>query len=346
MKLKNVAKILLFLLLFVGLFAWLNQITTPDRTGDLPWDEFYSLPNDTLDIVILGSSKANHTYNPLIINEALGLDAYCLSAHGIGLDESYYALKEAFKTQSPKIVVLELYSAKPTGDKKNERAPLHRAYDAMHFSLNKARGILSKVPLDESLEYFIPFTINHSNWKTLSFKDMFRDKASGYTRYFGYYLVEYSIDQSEFITLPENYMVDTRTILPDDDTMATLARITALCQANDAQLVYVVSPGYGEDLFGYEDLHRLVNGLTPYAQAEGILIWDYHRLLVDGEMQYMDFTDSHHTNTLGADKVSRAFAEDIESAFADLLADYTQDWDIADMLASYEEEYKKLSDAQ
>ena len=274
MRIKHTVKILLLFLLFFGLLFWLNQITTPDRVGDAPWEEYYALPDDTLDVLIVGSSKVNHTFNPVVINNALELDAYSLSAHGIGMDESYYALREAFKTQSPKIVALELYSAKPVTENSNDRAPLHRVYDAMRLSPNKTDAILSKVPLKESLEYFIPFTINHSRWKDLSFQDflLFGEKAS-YTRFLGYYIVEYNVAPSEFTIPPQDYMDDTTKIMPDSGTMQTLERITDLCKENGAQLVYVVSPGYGEEKFGYADMHRLVNGLTPYAEAEGIAIW-------------------------------------------------------------------------
>ncbi len=344
MRIKHTVKILLLFLLFFGLLFWLNQITTPDRVGDAPWGEYYALPDDTLDVLFVGSSKVNHTFNPVVINNALEMDAYSLSAHGIGMDESYYVLREAFKTQSPKIVALELYSAKPVAENSNDRAPLHRVYDDMRLSPNKAEAILSKVPIKESLEYFIPFTINHSRWKDLSFQDFFLlgRKAPAYTRFFGYYIVEYNVPPSEFTIPPQDYMDDTAKIMPDSGTMQTLERITALCKENGAQLVYVVSPGYGEEKFGYADMHRLVNGLTPYAEAEGIMIWDYHRLLLDGEMQYQDFTDSHHTDTLGADKVSRAFAEDVGYTFDGLLAGCTQDWDISEMAEKYTGIFEEL----
>jgi len=346
MRIKHVVKLIIFLLLFIGLFAWINKITEPNRIGYVPWEEYYSLPRDTLDVLILGSSKVNHTYNPVVIDQELNVDAYSLSSHGMGLAEMYPILKEAFKTQSPKIVAIELYSISVESVNMPDRARWHRAYEEMHFSLNKATAILSQVPLNESLEYFLPFEINHSEWKTLSLKKMLllEGQPDFYTRYFGYYIIEYCMEKDKFVALPVDYLADKTQMEIPEDKMDIIKRINALCKDYNAELVFVVSPSVSAEKFGYVQMHQLVNGIRPYADSEGIEVFDYNTMLLDGELTYYDFTDAHHTSTLGADKVSKAFAGDLKHTFPALLSGCTGDWDISEEAEEYISILERLKD--
>lgn len=338
MRKKKWIKLTLFTILFIVLFSWISNATTPERIGEVTWDEYYGLSNNSVDVLIIGSSKVNHTYNPLIINQAMGLDSYCLSGHGMGIDGSYYVLKEAFKSQSPKVVVLELYSAIPKDDKAFATSGLRLAIDKMNFSVNKATAILSNVPLEDSLPYFVPFTNNHTRWKEMSFQDFFNynSKVSSFQRYFGYYAVNNCVDEADFEPLIPDYLSDNSIYPHLDKEKAVLKKITALCEKNGAELVYVVSPYFGTKKFSYVQMHQVVNGIRDDAEADGIPIIDYNTMLLSGDLTHCDFTDPNHTNTLGAEKVSLALVDSLMGLFPDLAIRCLQDIDISEQLSEYQ----------
>ena len=65
-------------------------------------DSFHSLPEDTLDIVVLGSSNAQYSYVPEYTYLDDNLYSYVLGSACQPIKVSYEMLKEALKTQKPK----------------------------------------------------------------------------------------------------------------------------------------------------------------------------------------------------------------------------------------------------
>ncbi len=72
-------------------------------------DAFRNLEEDSLDILVLGSSHAYVDINPAVLWSEYGIAAYDLCGSNQPMWNTYYYLKEALKTQTPKVVVLEAY---------------------------------------------------------------------------------------------------------------------------------------------------------------------------------------------------------------------------------------------
>ena len=71
------------------------------------WNYFYELPKNSLDILILGNSHAYSTYDPNIIDAICQTNSYVLAANSQKLEQTFFNLKEALKSQNPKIVVIQ-----------------------------------------------------------------------------------------------------------------------------------------------------------------------------------------------------------------------------------------------
>ena len=69
-------------------------------------DGFYSLDNNTLDVVFIGSSNIHCNVNPNVIWHEYGITSYDYSCDQQELGTSYYYLQQVFETQSPKVVFL------------------------------------------------------------------------------------------------------------------------------------------------------------------------------------------------------------------------------------------------
>ena len=61
----------------------------------------------TIDLLVVGDSESYTTVSPMQLWQEQGITAYVCGKPGQKIQESYYALKTAFKTQSPKMVLLE-----------------------------------------------------------------------------------------------------------------------------------------------------------------------------------------------------------------------------------------------
>ena len=70
---------------------------------------FYEMEEDTVDVLLLGSSQMGAGLNPQDIYDEAGIRSYNLASNNQPLWVSYYWLREALNYQSPKVVVLDCY---------------------------------------------------------------------------------------------------------------------------------------------------------------------------------------------------------------------------------------------
>ena len=73
--------------------------------------EFYNMEKDTVDVLFLGTSHSYCGFSPQDFYDLHGIRSYNLGSSRQGIWLSYYWLKEALKTQKPKIVVKEVHYA-------------------------------------------------------------------------------------------------------------------------------------------------------------------------------------------------------------------------------------------
>ena len=71
--------------------------------------DFYALPENSLDVLILGSSHAMCTFDPMRIEASLGKSAFNLGTALQQPDTAYYLLREALKTQKPEFLIYDVY---------------------------------------------------------------------------------------------------------------------------------------------------------------------------------------------------------------------------------------------
>ena len=160
---KKVIKIISFLLCFTVLFLGL-QFAFDLVNG--AWKSacgFYKLENNSVDALFLGSSQMLLGVNAQKMYEEYGIRAYDFGAYGQRLATSYYYLQEAFKTQSPKIVAVEVSGVFWSDDVGEANLALN--YPLMPLSKEKYASLkwLLEDPW-QSAWRCIPFLISHSMW--------------------------------------------------------------------------------------------------------------------------------------------------------------------------------------
>ncbi len=112
----KVVSSLLLLLIFVLVYSYIGSTfkQAADKNKTNPWDksrfhDFYAMKKDSLDLLFIGSSHSYCTFDPEIIDQELNINSYQLGMPSQLPDASYYTLREALRSQSPKTVVMEVY---------------------------------------------------------------------------------------------------------------------------------------------------------------------------------------------------------------------------------------------
>lgn len=104
---KNIVRILCFCML-LGLVLWKTDSVLAVKYGDgiYGMTRFYQLDNETVDVLILGSSHAFEDVNTGVLWEQHGMASYVLAGSVQLMWNTYYYLKEALKTQTPQLIIL------------------------------------------------------------------------------------------------------------------------------------------------------------------------------------------------------------------------------------------------
>ena len=147
--LKKKNRIILFLLIFVLLMGTCSagiQIVAKNINGSVSGRSrvFASVSAEkehTIDLLVAGDSESYTSVSPMDLWDKTGIAAYDCGQPGQRIQETYYVLKTAFRTQSPKMVLLETNTMfRDPGFLKNLQMSLRgkhcltvRAYCKMHI---------------------------------------------------------------------------------------------------------------------------------------------------------------------------------------------------------------------
>ncbi|WP_179333995.1 hypothetical protein [Winogradskyella costae] len=110
-------------ILFLGVILFviynIDQYFVEDSVDFRKYFFFYKKPSNSLDAIIIGNSHAHCGLNSNIISAKCNLNTYNLSMAGTNLNEMYSSLKEALKTQTPKLVIVENFAFLAPGQPQN-----------------------------------------------------------------------------------------------------------------------------------------------------------------------------------------------------------------------------------
>ena len=246
-------------------YNYLNKIF---RTPDVDYnDSFHNMPEDSVDVIVLGSSHAQYSFVPSFFYEDTGLYSYVLGSAFQPLKVSYQMLREALKTQNPEMVILEVYTACLDEETVNDTRYTIAEYQMRGEEKYNTIDFIEDE--DKRKEYYNDFLNNHNNWKNvenidelLSFNTDI-DSLFGYVQNNAYYPFEnywYSFKYDEDLDIS----------LKDDDLNA-LNDIYSLCDENDIQLLLYMVP---------------MDNMTQTAQSYLHKVWDWAN---EKRLNYLDF---------------------------------------------------------
>lgn len=285
-----------FAVLAAVVLGLLGNILRPAHTTyGSTWNAFLAEPKDSIDVLFLGSSYAYCDWNPGAMYGESGLTGYVMAGGEQTVGITYYYLKEALKTQSPSVVVMEgssLFFERYEGF-----TQINVGY--MPWGANKLGAIFefSQPELRTGLLFDLYFY--HDRWKELTAADVKKalpayrgDDLKGHTPVEGVFVSETGVPAvSGVMRSEEDYL----------DNLRTFERIAALCREEGIDLIVTVNPTYGQftqEIYSRIEADVLAAGATRFvswANAFDEIGLDAERHLYDGD----------HLNREGAVVLSR-----------------------------------------
>lgn len=177
---KSILKKIVATLAFLGILGFVIYILNTTlqvkyEDGVLTMQDFYKYPENSVDVILLGSSHLGSNVDPTQLYEEYGLASYCLWGSAQPTWNTYYFLKEALKYQKPKLVVLETYVVAQDNDTTGY-GTLIKSTSGMRLSDNRYDAIRNSITnFDEiGTEVFLGWPTYHTRYNELSEQDFKR----------------------------------------------------------------------------------------------------------------------------------------------------------------------------
>ena len=260
---------------------------------------FYAEKRNDIDMVVLGSSNSFCTVNPLILYEEYGIAAYDFGSSSQPMHISVLYLKEALKTQKPKVVALEVNMLAGSSISSKNEAAFRWGFTDIPLSVDKLKCIYQSVDAVDAdfFSYVFPIFRYHDRWKELSKLDYtyFCQDKTNYTK--GYQETQRI---SEYPINLDSYDYDEGEAWIEEESIACLDEMVQLCGKKDVELFLFKAPN--------ENWHRYdTEAVRALAEERGLKFVDYNELYHSGELALdpaADFRDRGHLNDSGARKVT------------------------------------------
>lgn len=287
-KWKVVFRCISFFLILIILLLGCSYVVTPKNNQKAFGMDMVSAngilgeKENTIDVLFVGDSESYCTFSPMRIWEQYGYTSYVCGTPLQPLYDSSRFVHQAFKTQKPKVVVLETNA-------------IFRKYGLGSFLFSKGQSYFS------ILRY-------HNRWKNLSVND-FGSKIS-YT-----WTDDYKGFQYDTKVVPANnkdymrYSAETEEI-PKVNQLEIL-EIKEFCQKNGAQLIFVSTPSTKN--WNY----KRHNSAQAFADEHDIPYLDMNLLddlVIDWDKDTKDAGD--HLNYSGALKTTDYYGRYLKDQFS------------------------------
>ncbi len=130
----------------------------------------YAQPENSIDVVFLGSSHIHYGVNTAYLWKEHGVAAYDYSSAEQPLWMTYYWIREFLKTQHPKLIVIDLFSPASFTEDFQYDFPGENIY-GLNLSRNKIEAISDMIERSRYEEYLPEFFAVHSRYGDLKEED-------------------------------------------------------------------------------------------------------------------------------------------------------------------------------
>lgn len=258
------------------------------------WDVYGKEPKNSVDVLYMGGSAAYGGWNPAVIYAESGLTGYVMAGSMQPASVTYWYLREALKTQRPRLVMLEgkslLYG------EYTDYMELNIHY--MPWGVERVMATVEGAPRKDWLNLFFDLYTNHERWKELTPGDFKKvlvppnaSPNKGYTALTGAIPPGTEPDVDPMPISEAQYQTNLR----------YFKRIVDLCAAEGIDLIVTINPTYRQFTDAvFDRVERDVLSLSPSIR---FLNWAnaFEEMGLDPEQHLYDLG---HLNVEGAKRFS------------------------------------------
>lgn len=311
---KKIVKVSIFIIaLFVSFRVVYHVLSLKDTNGSngSAINQLKHLEKNTVDVAFVGSSHVYYGIMPATLWEEQGISAYDMSISSMDKTSLYYHLKYLLKTQSPKVVMVDVLSL--TFDKQLVASNEYRNMLGLDYSIDTIKMVKEYADPESRLDFITKFPIIHTRYHELTRYDFY---DSDYASYGKGERVDTKQGGNADFTVPWTCSEITP-LSPQNE--AWLDRLCSLAKEKDFELIFYVTPWSAD-----EERQKIINAMDDYASEHNVKFYDLSlEARAIGLDSNADYIDPEHLNVHGAVKTTRWIGNEILSAYD--LADHRGD---------------------
>lgn len=295
-------------LLAAAMFYTLYVLSPKYDYGMCSMDNLYRQPDNSVDVLVVGTSVAYAGVNTNVLYEEYGIAAYDLCSAEQPFWISYYALREALKTQTPKLILLDTKPALYDRDYTSSGRIIMSTYGIRSLE-NRIGAIRACVASDaEALEYLLMFPVLHSKYDSVTAEDFIYPLTNGGRgQDWKGYIEEDAVEFHRKPTFTWNSVRQNLNAREEEYAR----KIFALAQEENIPMMLITLPNPD-----YASEHMYVNALYSIAAEYGITGINYNDPDLHYGLRYStDFADWQHLNVKGSMTLSRQLGADLRALF-------------------------------
>ncbi len=295
---KNIFRIFGFLLtLTIILSLWDRVFRFKHPDGILDLTNFYELEDNCVDVLLLGSSHAFCDFNTGTLWDEYGMSSFMLGGPMQPMWNTYYYLKEALKTQAPKVIVLEGYSTTFTEEYLEDSYTIKNTF-GLSLSKEKLEALTISSPYYRWDEFFLEYTQYHGRYTEINKSDFQNNLGDPYYKDW-----KGSIFLMQTVPMEANnisYVTESKELATK--TEKYYRKVLELAQEKNIPIVVVISPYASIS----EDEQKSYNKASIIAKEYNIPFINCNTMNdIIGIDYSSDVADSKHLNYQGSIILSR-----------------------------------------
>lgn len=298
-------RLVCFVLLAGALLAYANYVLTPKHDyGICSMVNLYRQEPDSIDVLAVGTSLAYAGVNTNVLWEEYGIAAYDLCSAEQPFWVSYFAIREALKTQHPQVILLDAKPSTYTKDYSRRGRTILSTYGMVGLE-NRIGAIMACVETpQEAAGFILGLPEVHSNYKALT-ADSFLlppDNGGRGGSWKGFIEVD-EVEKHQRPSLVYNSVC--RNMNARQEEYARKIFELAQDEGIELMLIGLPNPDYAYD-------HMYYNSLWAIAAEYGISGINYNDPSLRFGLRYStDFADWQHLNVKGSVTFSRKLGADL-----------------------------------
>ena len=326
-KWRLLLRVIVFLAIVVVLLLYFSSVMNTKWTK---YENYYHLEEGSVDYITLGASHCLSSLNPLYIYAKTGIRGYNLADEAQSIAFSYYWLREALRSQVPKLVFYDVGNLLYDGSYMAEAWKL-KEYAAMRMSENKVSCVLNTAgSLESGIGGFLPFFYFHDRWKGLTEQDFSPDygvnAANGANIVFA---VNGNSEPPAVNLFEKDLFGDAEKRYESmilEESRAYFQKMFDLCQSHGIQLIPVKFPTNSWD-------EKRSGMVEQFLSGYDLHLLDLNRVLSLINWETDSYDGGYHTNYWGNCKTSDYLGDYMKEHFE--LSDGRSDKRWQDLLAAF-----------